>query len=133
MRVAPIFLTLVCSTLASFALADTPVVAETSTATATPAPAATTTAVTTSVATTTEQAAKPEVTDAQIKEMRSAGYKMETRKGTGQTVFCKSQAQIGTRFESKVCGSYDDLKRVTVNSQEFTSKMQQQTAVKGGN
>jgi hypothetical protein len=124
MRFAPIFLMSIYSSTVSLALADPPTVAATSNATATPAPVATTT-------TTTEQAAKPEVTDAQIKEMRSAGYKVQTRKG--QTLFCKSEAQIGTRFESQVCGSYDEIKKTTQNSQDFTKQMQVQHSVKGNN
>jgi hypothetical protein len=69
-----------------------------------------------------ETAASDGVTPAQAKMFRSAGYKVEVRNGL--TYYCRKEARLGTRFESKVCGTADELLRSTTNSQELVSTIQ---------
>ncbi|HEY1313233.1 MAG TPA: hypothetical protein VGE92_05120 [Steroidobacteraceae bacterium] len=62
-------------------------------------------------------------TETQVKTLRAAGYKPETH--NGQTLWCRREAQIGTRFETKSCGTADDLERQTKESQDMTARVQQ--------
>jgi len=100
-----------------------------------PAPAAavtppTTAATTDSTANSAKADASPksDVTEAQAKSLRSAGYRPEVRKG--QTLYCRREAQIGTRFESKVCGTFEEIERSIQNSQELATRIQQKAYVK---
>jgi hypothetical protein len=62
------------------------------------------------------------VTPEQAKTLRSAGYKSEVSKGV--TYYCRHETQIGTRFETKVCGTPDDILRSIANSQEVVNQIQ---------
>jgi hypothetical protein len=138
MRFAPVFLTSLCMSTMSLALADQPVTADTPVASVKPvavpadaAPAKGSDAPASPTAPTStapDPASKPQVSEAQIKEMRSAGYKMQKQKG--QTMFCKSEVTLGSRFEHTTCGTYEDIKISTQNSQDFTNRMQQNTPLK---
>jgi hypothetical protein len=74
-----------------------------------------------------DSAPKNGISEAQIKALRSAGYKMQVR--NGQTLFCRIEHQLGTRFESKVCGTAEDIQRSVQNSQEFADKLQQKAFI----
>lgn len=63
-------------------------------------------------------AATPE----QDKLLRAAGYRPETQKG--QTLYCRKEATLGTRFQSKVCGTPADLAEQTRQSQEMAGSIQ---------
>jgi hypothetical protein len=65
---------------------------------------------------------KSDVSPEQMKAFRAAGYKPEVH--NGQTVFCRREPQIGTRFESKVCGDATEIERSTRNSQELAERIQ---------
>jgi hypothetical protein len=71
----------------------------------TPAPAATATG----------SAAAPTATDANresvLKQARTQGYKAQRR--DGQTVYCRKEGTIGTRFEKTVCLNEDELVQVS--------------------
>jgi hypothetical protein len=54
--------------------------------------------------------------EAQVRVLRLQGYKPETR--NGQTVYCRKEAQLGTRLETKTCSSAADLAR-NVQSKEL--------------
>jgi hypothetical protein len=75
-----------------------------------------------------EAASNSDVTPAQMKAFRQAGYKPEVR--NGQTLFCRKEAQLGTRFESKTCGTAADIARSTANSQELAERIQTKAFVK---
>jgi hypothetical protein len=62
------------------------------------------------------------VTPGQAKMFRSQGYKTEVRNGI--TYYCRKEAQLGTRFEKKVCGTSDEILRSTQDSQELVSTIQ---------
>jgi hypothetical protein len=72
-------------------------------------------------------APKTETDDAQISALRSAGYKPETRKG--QTVYCRREPQLGTRFESKVCGTAEEIARSIQNAKDATADIQRRATV----
>jgi hypothetical protein len=72
--------------------------------------------------------AKSGVSEAQAKAMRLAGYKVQVR--NGQTLYCRSERQLGTRFESKVCGTAEEIARSTANSQELAERIQTKAFVK---
>jgi hypothetical protein len=63
------------------------------------------------------------VTPDQAKTLRGAGYKADVARN-GTVLYCRSQAQIGSRFEQKVCGTPDDILRSIANSQEVVNQMQ---------
>jgi hypothetical protein len=62
-------------------------------------------------------------TEAQVKTLRSAGYKPE--KHNGQTLWCRRETQLGTRFATKSCGTAEDLERQTKESQDMATRVQQ--------
>jgi hypothetical protein len=63
-------------------------------------------------------------TDAQIKLMRSRGYKPVTRNGT--MVFCRAEGEIGTHFQRTRCSTLDELKQAELSGKEFVNSIQQQ-------
>jgi hypothetical protein len=63
-----------------------------------------------------------------MKAMRAAGYKPEVH--NGRTLFCRSEPQIGTRFESKTCGDAAEIERSTRNSQELAERIQSKAYTK---
>jgi hypothetical protein len=75
-----------------------------------------------------EPTSKNDVTPAQMKAFRQAGYKPEVR--NGQTYFCRKEAQLGTRFESKTCGTAAEIERATASSQELAERIQTKAFVK---
>ncbi len=72
----------------------------------------------------TDPATKGGASESQAKLLRAAGYKAEVR--NGQTIYCRKEAQLGSRFESKVCGTADELERLTVKSKEAIDKAQRE-------
>ncbi len=97
-----------------------------------PQPAAQPTAVSTSAPATlagspTASAAKPteavkDVAEEQAKRLRMKGYKPEVRNGI--TLFCRKETPLGSRFESKFCGTAADLDKATTDSKELTQAVQ---------
>jgi hypothetical protein len=59
------------------------------------------------------------VTPEQAKTLKSAGYKAEVRKGV--TYYCRNQVNLGSRFETKTCGTPE---RSVVDSHELVNSMQ---------
>jgi hypothetical protein len=67
--------------------------------------------------------ASPEgLTPDQVKTLRSAHYRPEVQKGV--TYYCRSEAQLGTRFEKPVCGLPDDILRSIAANQQLVNQMQ---------
>jgi len=56
------------------------------------------------------------------KTLKSAGYKADVRKGV--TYYCRYETHVGSRFETKVCGTPDDILRSITSSQELVNQMQ---------
>jgi len=91
-----------------------------------PTPAATSDSTTNSAK--ADATPKSDVTPEEMKAMRSAGYKPEVH--NGQTLFCRREAQLGTRFESKVCGTVAQIDRSIRDSQELAERIQTKAYVK---
>jgi hypothetical protein len=56
--------------------------------------------------TTTDTSSNSEV-DVQEKRLLAEGYKKKTH--NGQTVYCRKEIPLGSRFEKEVCGSAQDM------------------------
>jgi hypothetical protein len=96
-------------------------------AAATAAPAATV-ASSSSPAQATSAAAPPAnsskaLSDAE-KKLRSQGYKPEVH--NGNTVYCRKETQLGSHFESKTCGSPEQIVRAQQDSKETLEKIQRE-------
>jgi hypothetical protein len=63
-------------------------------------------------------------TDAEIKQMRSRGYKPVNRNGT--LVFCRDEGEIGSRFVRTRCSTLRDMKDAELSGKEFVNSIQQQ-------
>jgi hypothetical protein len=59
---------------------------------------------------------------ARDKRLRNLGYKPEVRKG--ETIYCRSEALVGTRFPTKVCGTADQLDQITTDDKDATLRLQ---------
>ena len=84
-----------------------------------------------SAATTAKTATLPGgLTPDQAKTLRIAHYKPEIRKGV--TYYCRSEPQLGSRFEVQSCGSPEDILRSIAASQELVNSMQHGTQLGSG-
>jgi hypothetical protein len=63
-------------------------------------------------------------TDAEIKQMRSRGYKPVNRNGT--LVFCRDEAEIGSHFQRTHCSTLKQLKDAELSGKEYVNSIQQQ-------
>jgi hypothetical protein len=75
--------------------------------------------------TATAATSKDSEADAQEKHLLASGYKKKTR--NGETVYCKKEMPIGSRFEKEHCGSAQEMElqaqqaRDLMNSNRVTS------------
>jgi hypothetical protein len=101
-------------------------------------PAATPTATATTPAATTPAPAQGQrlvledktLTNTEVQRLLSQGYK--PHKGPNDTVlYCRSEAQMGTHFEKRVCMSADQIKGANQDSMELTRKFQQNQGSSG--
>jgi hypothetical protein len=63
-----------------------------------------------------------EVAEAQLKQLRSAGYKPEVRHG--EVLFCRNEAPLGSRLEKKKCSTAGQLLDTKAQSQQATQDIQ---------
>jgi hypothetical protein len=63
-----------------------------------------------------------EAADKQLARLKAAGYKAEMH--GEELVFCRREAQLGSRFERKVCSTADALERQATMAQEITERTQ---------
>jgi hypothetical protein len=144
MRLMPVLVACVASQ--AFASNDPPATPAPSESAKPSSPAATPAAATTPTATTdTPAAATPApapatgqrlvledktLTNTEVQRLLSQGYKPQ--KGRNDTVlYCRTEAQMGTHFEKKVCMSADQIKQATVDSSDLTRKFQQNLGSSG--
>ncbi len=66
---------------------------------------------------------KKEAAEARIKQYGVNGYKPETTK-SGEVVYCKREAAIGSRFETKQCRTFEQLKDESQNAKELVEQLQ---------
>jgi hypothetical protein len=84
-----------------------------------------------SAATTAKTATSPEgLTPDQVKTLRAAHYKPSVRKGV--TSYCRSETQLGSRFEVETCGTPEDILRSIAASQQLVNQMQHATYTGAG-
>jgi hypothetical protein len=70
------------------------------------------------------------LTNTEVSRLLSQGYKPQ--KGRDDTVlYCRSEMQLGTHFEKKVCMSADQIKQATLDSNDLTRKFQQNQGTSG--
>ncbi len=129
-------LSLLGAGLLSIALADTPAEPAATPAAApaaapvapgppasTAAPAAASNAATAASAATTNAAASRESDAALEKRLTNSGYKPKTRNGA--TVWCKREAELGSRLGGQeVCGTPDELRRNAQEQQDAVRSVQ---------
>lgn len=63
-------------------------------------------------------------TEAEIKQMRSRGYKPVNRKG--MLVFCRDEGELGTHFVHARCSTLDQLRQAELSGKDFANQLQQQ-------
>jgi hypothetical protein len=63
-------------------------------------------------------------TDAEIKQMRSRGYKPVNRNGT--LVYCRDEGEIGSHFQRTHCSTLKQLKDAELSGKEYVNSIQQQ-------
>jgi hypothetical protein len=68
------------------------------------------------------QSAKKTDLTADEKNYLSHGYKLQIR--GGQKYFCRSEAQLGTRFATTTCRTAEQMAATRQNSKDFTSEME---------
>ena len=86
---------------------------------ATPAAPAASSAASSSASSTAD---KPEGPSPELlKKARMAGYKAETQKGV--TKFCRRDADLGTRFETKKCVSQDQMEQEINERQDARNEL----------
>jgi hypothetical protein len=68
------------------------------------------------------QSARPPELTAEEKNLIAHGYRLEVR--DGQNYFCHSEAVVGTRFKSKVCGTAAHFANIRQDSQDITMRAQ---------
>lgn len=60
--------------------------------------------------------------DKQLTRLKAAGYKPELH--GDNLVFCRREAELGSRFERKVCNSAEAIEQQTVQAQELAERTQ---------
>jgi hypothetical protein len=71
--------------------------------------------------TATPPSGKDSEADAQEKHLLARGYKKETR--NGQTVFCRKEIKFGSRFETKQCGTAQDMELAEQQGRDLMNNM----------
>ena len=66
--------------------------------------------------------------EAQTRRLRRHGYKPEVHDGT--TLFCRKEAVVGSRFESKFCGTAEDIDKDTQDGKDLTETVQRTVIVR---
>jgi hypothetical protein len=66
--------------------------------------------------------AADEAADKQLARLKAAGYKPELH--GEELVFCRREAQLGSRFERKVCSTADAIEQQATLAQELTERTQ---------
>jgi hypothetical protein len=65
--------------------------------------------------------------EAQTKRLRGQGYRPETR--NGRLLYCRKEILIGSRFESKLCGTADELDKAAQNGKDLVQTIQRKDSM----
>jgi hypothetical protein len=79
---------------------------------------------------TTPAASDRTLSSAEEKRLISAGYKVETR-SDGEKYYCRREAVLGSRFESKVCKTAQQIKTAREQDQDNLNQQQVQHKLNG--
>lgn len=63
--------------------------------------------------------------EANVKRLSAAGYKPEAH--NGEIFYCRRETKMGSRFDTKVCGTVDQLAAATINGQEMAEISRRQS------
>jgi hypothetical protein len=66
-----------------------------------------------------------------IKKARNEGFKPEVQKN-GETLFCRKDASLGTRFETKKCLNQDQVQQVIYAAQDQRNNLRPRTCQGAG-
>ena len=66
---------------------------------------------------------RKEAAEETIRRYGVNGYKPETTK-SGDIVYCKMEAPVGSRFETKQCRTFNQLRDNALNGKEFVEQVQ---------
>ena len=72
------------------------------------------------------------VTDAQLKRILRMGYKPENQARGNEVYYCRSERQLGTRFETKACKTAAHIFQVEQGGKEATSYVERIGAASEG-
>jgi hypothetical protein len=64
------------------------------------------------------------VNDAQLKQILSRGYKPEAQARGNEVYYCRSEREMGTRFEKKVCKTATRILDDEMNGKEETTRLE---------
>jgi hypothetical protein len=133
MRVFPLLISLSLA-LPYIGRADEPTVPAPATASATSGENITAAATVAGTATATEPPAnvavektplqlKKEAAEARIKQYGVNGFKPEATK-SGEILYCKKEAPVGSRFETKQCRTFEQIRDQALQGKEYLERMQ---------
>jgi hypothetical protein len=71
-----------------------------------------------------------DVNDEQLKQILAKGYRPESRNGT--TVYCRKEAVVGTRFETKTCSTSKNILETEQRSKDVTTNAQRNNGMPMG-
>ncbi len=70
------------------------------------------------------------LTDSQVKELLSQGFRPEAR--GDQIVYCRREAPVGSRFEEKICRTGEQIALQRSDSKEMAEYLQRTTTIPSG-
>ena len=70
------------------------------------------------------------VSEADDKYLRALGYKPEIR--SNGRYYCRREALVGSRLETRVCATAEQLRMVRLNSREFLEEGQRKEVIPKG-
>jgi hypothetical protein len=73
------------------------------------------------------------VNDAQLKQILAKGYQPESQARGNEVYYCRSDHELGSRFESKVCKTARRILQDELQGKNATTTIQQTTGTRAGN
>jgi hypothetical protein len=73
------------------------------------------------------------VNDAQLKQILAKGYQPESQARGNEVYYCRSDHELGSRFESKVCKTARRILQDEQQGKNATTTIQQTTGTRAGN
>lgn len=65
------------------------------------------------------------VTDAQLKQILNKGYKPESQARDNEVYYCRSERELGTRFETTICRTAARILEEEQRGKETTTNLEQ--------